>query len=324
MAVQCELCPRYCVLTEGQSGECRIRVNLKEELIALTYSRPCALHTDPVEKKPLFHFLPGSKILSLATAGCTLHCKNCQNWEISQSNPEVVEAYVLSPREVVETALRESLPSIAYTYTDPVAFYEYALDTCIEAENKGLKNVLVTAAYANAAPFKNLLKYTDAANIDLKAFSERFYKEVCRGSLKPVLDNLVLARDAGIHVEVTNLLIPQMNDTEDEIKALSRWIKENLGMDTPLHFSRFFPRYQMQHLPPTPSATLLKAREIAQAEGIRYVYIGNLYENPQEITFCPFCRKELIVRIGYVILLNHLSSKGVCPQCNHPIGGVWN
>ena len=323
MAVQCELCPRYCVLNEGQRGECGIRVNLNDELVALTYSRPCTLHTDPIEKKPLFHFLPGSKIFSLATAGCTLHCKNCQNWEISQTRPEEVEAYVLSPGEAAEAALREELPSIAYTYTDPAAYYEYALDTCIEARKRGLRNVLVTAAWVNPVPFKNLLQYTDAANIDLKAFSDRFYREVCRGSLKPVLENLLLARKAGIHLEVTNLLLPGMNDTDEEIKGLSRWIRENLGVDTPLHFSRFFPRYQMQYLPPTPSETLLRAREIALSEGMRYVYIGNFHENPQEITACPFCGKELIVRSGYVILENHLSSNGFCPKCNQRIAGVW-
>lgn len=322
MAVQCELCPKYCVISKGQSGECRIRVNLDDRLAAVTYSYPCAIHVDPIEKKPLFHFLPGTRILSLATAGCNLHCKNCQNWEISQANPESVEAFHLPPEDIGRMARSYNVPSVAYTYTEPLVYYEYSLDLSINARREGIKNVLVTAGYLNTEPLKKIYKYTDAANIDLKALSDSFYRDVCGGSLKPVLESLVLAKSMGVHVEVTNLVIPTLNDSEKDLKNLSSWIFANLGAETPLHFSRFYPQYRMQHLPPTSSETLLRARATAYEAGLHYVYLGNLPYTEGENTYCPGCKKILISRGGYQILLNNVED-GRCASCKKEIYGVW-
>ncbi|MBN2143142.1 MAG: AmmeMemoRadiSam system radical SAM enzyme [Candidatus Aureabacteria bacterium] len=323
MLVQCELCPKGCIILPGHRGECRIRINLDGKLTAVTYGYPCSLHVDPVEKKPLFHFFPGSRILSLATVGCNLHCKFCQNWEISQADPENVEAFYLPPESLPKTASSYDCRLIAYTYTDPVAFYEYTLDSCRASKKAGIKNVLVTAGYLNTPPLKELYAFSDAANIDLKAYSDSFYQQICGGSLKPVLNALVLAKEMGVWLEVTNLIIPTLNDSDKDIQALCQWMKTNLGKDTPLHFSRFFPMYLMQNLPPTPSRTLEKAFQIAKSVGLDYVYIGNLSTKNGENTFCPNCRKKLIQRDRYVILENNLE-KGQCPGCQTKIPGVWS
>jgi len=322
MALQCALCPKGCILNPGESGNCRIRINLDDRLLAVTYAHPCSVHIDPVEKKPLFHFLPGTTILSLATVGCNLHCKNCQNWEISQCNPEDSRSYHIPPEQVVELAERYRTPSIAYTYTEPVAYYEYTLDCCIRARERGIFNVLVTAAYINPGPWRELCRWTDAANIDLKAFSDRFYREVCDGTLQPVLDALVTAREMGVCVEVTNLVIPTLNDSDEDFRNLSRWIVREMGPDTPLHFSRFFPHYRMRHLPPTPLDTLTRARSIAMAEGLTFVYIGNVLTRDAENTVCPGCGRVLVRRRGYTILENHLTT-GRCPFCGRRIYGKW-
>ncbi|MHC4165024.1 MAG: AmmeMemoRadiSam system radical SAM enzyme, partial [Planctomycetota bacterium] len=253
MKVQCELCPKSCVIAPGQSGECRIRVNVDGKLLAVTYGYPCSVHIDPVEKKPLCHFLPGTKIFSIATVGCNLHCINCQNWEISQENPENVTARELPPRQIPGLARHYGCASVAYTYTDPTVFYEYTLETCIRTHEEGLRNALVTAAYINTKPLKELCRYVDAANVDLKAFSDAFYRDVCGGTLQPVLNALVTMRAEGVLVEVTNLVIPTLNDGDGQIRDLCRWVVENLGRETPLHFSRFFPRYKLKRLPPTPA-----------------------------------------------------------------------
>lgn len=323
MQVQCELCPKACVIAPGQSGECRIRVNLDGKLVAVTYGHPCSVHVDPVEKKPLFHFLPGTDILSVATVGCNLHCKNCQNWEISQQNPEdAPPAHRVLPEEVAPLARRMGCRSVAYTYSDPVVFYEYTLDCCREAHEAGLANVLVTAGYINRKPMERLCAYVDAANIDLKAYSDAFYRDVCDATLKPVLDTLVLTRSLGVLVEVTNLLIPTLNDTDDMIRDLCRWVASNLGRETPIHFSRFFPRYRMRALPPTPARTLDRAREIALAEGLHFVYVGNVLRPGGGDTRCPSCGRLLIERRGYRILRNDLE-RGRCPGCATEIHGRW-
>ena len=322
MPVQCELCPKTCVLEPGQSGECRIRANIDGRLLALTYGFPCSIHVDPMEKKPLFHFLPGSRILSLATVGCNLHCKNCQNWEISQENPENVSAMEVPPAQVAALARKHNCPSVAYTYTDPVVYYEYALDTCVAARAAGLKNVLVTAGYVNPKPWQELCQHVDAANIDLKAYSDKFYREVCAGTLAPVLAALVAAKKLGVEVEVTNLLIPTLNDADDMIRDLCRWVAKDMGPETPLHFSRFHPEYNLAHLPPTPAATLDRAKAIALAEGLRFVYIGNLERPDGESTFCPKCRRLLVERERYTIKQNRLSM-GKCPDCGTEVYGVW-
>lgn len=322
MLVQCELCPKACLIKPGQSGECRVRVNLDGTLRSVVYGYPCSVHLDPVEKKPLYHFLPGTAILSIATVGCNLHCRNCQNWEISQTNPEDSRAYPLPPETLIEETHRRKIPSIAYTYTDPIVYYEYTLDSARLAKAKQIRTVLVTAGYINIPPWKKLLEYTDAANIDLKSMSDAFYRDICSATLPPVLDALVTAKSMGVWVEVTNLIIPTLNDSEEELKKLVRWIHANLGADTPLHFSRFFPRHQLRNLPPTPESTLETARRIAKAEGLKHVYIGNLVSPEGMNTYCEHCHSELITRRGYVIVKNRLQ-EGRCPDCLHSVAGVW-
>jgi len=322
LTVQCELCPKQCLIEPGQSGECRVRINIDGVLRSVVYGYPCSIHIDPMEKKPLFHFLPGTKIFSLATVGCNLHCKNCQNWEISQANPEDSRALVCPPEKLVELTKQYHCLSLAYTYTDPIVFYEYTYDTAKLAKSAGLHNVLVTAAYINEEPWKRLLKYVDAANIDLKGISDDFYVRVCSGTLKPVQDALVAAKASGILVEVTNLIIPTLNDKPEQIRNLARWVKVNLGGDTPMHFSRFFPKYKMRHLPPTSLKTLDIAREIAMSEGLNFVYIGNIRSERGQNTYCPSCNNILIERSGYTILQNRLK-QGCCPDCSKEIYGVW-
>jgi pyruvate formate lyase activating enzyme len=311
-----------CLIEPGQSGECRVRVNVDGVLRTVVYGFPCSMHVDPVEKKPLFHFLPGTGILSLATVGCNLHCKNCQNWEISQANPEESQAVNCPPKKLVALAVENRCLSIAYTYTDPIVYYEYTYDSAKLAREKGIRNVLVTAGYVNAEPWKRLLEFIDAANIDLKGMTEDFYRRVCSATLKPVQNALVLAKAAGILLEVTNLLIPTLNDKPEQIGRLVRWIRANLGAVTPLHFSRFFPRYEMRHLPPTSPKTLDLAREIAAAEGLKYVYIGNIASKQGQNTYCPGCKGLLIDRVGYTVRQNRLK-QGNCPDCNTQIYGVW-
>ena len=324
MKVQCELCPKLCLIQPGQSGECRVRINIDGVLRTVVYGYPCSIHIDPIEKKPLFHFLPSSSILSIATVGCNLHCKNCQNWEISQANPEEgnVPAYNCPPERLVAEADKHQCPSIAYTYTDPIVYYEYTYDSAKLAHEAGIRNVLVTAAYVNEEPWKKLLQHIDAANIDLKAMTEDFYREVCSATLKPVLNALILARASEILVEVTNLVIPTLNDDPEQMRELARWIKMNLGADTPLHFSGFYPRYQMRNLPATSLRTLEKARKIAMSEGLNYVYIGNIASKEGQNTYCPGCKRLLIERSGYTILQNRLR-QGRCPDCSKEIYGVW-
>ncbi len=322
MTIQCELCPKRCMIEPGQSGECRVRINIDGVLRTVVYGFPCSIHIDPVEKKPLFHFLPSSKILSVATVGCNLHCRNCQNWEISQANPEDSRAVLCPPERLVELARYYRCLSLAYTYTDPIIFYEYTYDTAKLAREAGLRSVLVTAGYINEEPWKQLLKYVDAANIDLKGISDDFYIRVCSGTLKPVQQALVLAKESGILLEVTNLIIPTLNDKPEQIRKLSRWVKANLGSETPLHFSRFFPRYKMRNLPPTSLKTLDMAREIAISCGLDYVYIGNIRSKTGQNTYCPGCKGLLIERSGYTILQNRLKD-GRCPDCGREIYGVW-
>lgn len=322
MTIQCELCPKMCLIEPGQSGECRVRINIDGVLRTVVYGYPCSINIDPIEKKPLFHFLPGTGILSIATVGCNLHCLNCQNWEISQANPEDSRAVLCPPQKIVDLAKQNRCPSIAYTYTDPIVYFEYTYDSSKLARDKGIRNVLVTAGYINAAPWKKLLEYVDAANIDLKFISDDLYRRICSGTLKPIQNALVLAKASGVLVEVTNLVIPTLNDKPEQIRELARWIRANLGSDTPLHFSGFYPQYKMKHLPSTSLQTLETAREIAISEGLDYVYIGNVRSKEGENTYCPGCKNLLIERKGYTILQNRLK-KGCCPDCNKEIYGVW-
>jgi pyruvate formate lyase activating enzyme len=322
MIIRCDLCPKRCMIEPGQSGECRVRVNLDDRLLAVSYGHPCTVHVDPIEKKPLFHFLPGTSSLSLATVGCNLHCKNCQNWEISQQNPEEVAASPLPPDKVPQLAVEHGCASVSYTYTDPVVYYEYASDSSIYARQAGLRNALVTAGYINEQPWRELCRKVDAVRIDLKALSDTFYQEICGATLQPVLDSLVIARTLGLHIEVINLLIPTLNDSDQEIADLCRWLVTHLGREIPLHFSRFFPNYQMKNLPPTPAATLLRARQIARDSGLFYVYLGNILIADGENTYCPQCGRLVVERRAYKVLQNHID-KGGCRYCQQQIYGVW-
>ena len=317
------MCPKQCVIEPGQSGDCRIRVNLGGKLAAVTYGHPCSAHVDPVEKKPLFHFLPGTPILSIATVGCNLHCKNCQNWEISQENPENVLAEEAPPDAIVQAAQERRCPSIAYTYTEPLVYYEYTLDTSIKAREAGIKNALVTAGYINKEPLEKLCRYTDAATVDIKCIRDDFYRDICSGTVKPVQNALVTMKTLGLHVEVSNLVIPTLNDSDADLQNLCRWVAESMGKETPFHFLQFFPRYRMTNLPPTPAETLERARDIAKSEGLHFVYIGNLLLKDGENTFCPQCKKLLVERRGHMVLQNNVR-EGRCPECKTKIYGVWS
>ena len=275
--VQCLLCPHRCRIKEGGRGLCRSRECRDGKLYALSYGRPCALADDPVEKKPLYHFLPGTRCLSLSCSGCNLSCRWCQNSDISQVSPEEAENTVLSPEEVVSVCLRRGLPSIAYTYTEPFTWWEYMYDIAVLVHGNGLKNLLVSAGYVEKEPLEELIPYLDAANIDIKAMDDSFYRKYCGATLKPVLENILTMHAAGVHVEITNLLVTGLNDTTEQVGNLCRWMMENGLREVPLHLSRFFPRYRFRDASPTPKPALLKAQEIALATGIKNVYLGNVF-----------------------------------------------
>ena len=274
--VQCRLCPHHCRIKEGGRGICRSRECRDGKLFALSYGRPCALAVDPVEKKPLNRFMPGTFCLSLSCTGCNLSCRWCQNSDISQVAPEDVDHYLVSPEEVVDLCLKRGLPSLAYTYTEPFTWWEYMYDIAVLAHEKGLKNILVSAGFVEEEPLRELLPYLDAANVDIKALDDAFYRKYCGAALSPVLENILAMKKAGVHVEVTNLLIPGLNDSEEQVGRLCDWMTGNGLEDVPLHLSRFFPRYKMTGPGPTPRNTLLTARELALSKGIRNVYLGNV------------------------------------------------
>ena len=321
--VVCELCPRYCVIPENGAGDCRVRVNLKGKLISTVYGRPSAVHIDPMEKKPLYHFLPTTSIFSIATAGCNLHCLNCQNWQLSQQGGEAMDQiYKASPEIVVNTTLKENCQSIAYTYSEPIVFYEYVMDTAALAQEKGIKNVLVTAGYINKKPLIELCKVLDATNTDLKAFDDKFYRHNCSGTLKPVLEALVTFKEQNVWLEMTNLLIPGLNDDLSQVRRMAKWIVSELGDETPLHLSRFHPMYRMQNLPPTPAETIDKVYQECRAAGMKYVYVGNMYGHKASSTFCPRDGTLLLEREGFKVLQNNLLD-GHCPVCHDKISGVW-
>jgi pyruvate formate lyase activating enzyme len=320
--VQCHLCPWRCVLEPGERGRCRVKENRRGKLITLVYGLTCSIHSDPIEKKPLFHFLPKSFALSIATAGCNLRCIFCQNWQISQRPPEKTQNIWLPPEEVVKIAKKQKCKSIAYTYSEPNIFYEYVLETAKLAHQEGIKNVMVTAGYINPEPLRELCKYIDGANIDYKG-PHSFYKEYCSATLEPIREAIKIYQEEGVHIEITNLIIPTKNDHPDTIKKMCEWIKNNLGTDVPIHFSRFWPMYKLKNLPPTPIKTLEKARNIALNMGLKYVYIGNIRGHLGENTYCPKCKKLLIQRFGYHISQINLEN-GRCKFCKEPIKGVWD
>jgi pyruvate formate lyase activating enzyme len=320
--IKCKLCPRECVVDESERGYCGVRENRGGTYYTLVHSRVCTAHVDPIEKKPLFHFYPGTMAFSVATAGCNVNCKMCQNWEISQVRPEQVRSTYVPPRKLALLAKQSRCPSIAYTYSEPVVFYEYVMDAADAAHALGVRSVVISGGYIQRDPLLKWCQAVDAVKVDLKAFSEKFYKEVVNGELKPVLDALVTIRRQGTWTEIVYLVIPTLNDGDAEFKALSRWIKSNLGPDVPVHFTRFHPQYLLTNLPPTSIATLERAKSIADAEGLHYVYIGNVPGHPAESTYCPKCGRVVVERLGFTIASLHLR-KGRCEYCQQVIPGVW-
>jgi len=321
--LKCQLCPNDCKLKPGEESECRTRMNIEDKLYCYAYGNPCAINVDPIEKKPLYHFYPTSKAYSIATAGCNLACLNCQNWEISQTSPKKTRNYDLPPEKVVEEAIQNKCKSIAYTYSDPVAFWEYTYDTAKLARQEGIKNVLVSAGYIYEKPLREWCKYIDAANIDLKSFSDEIYEMLNAGTLEPVLNTLKILKEENVWLEITNLIVPDWTDDMDMIKQMCDWLAENNMNNVPLHFSRFHPQYKLANLPATPSSVLNKARDIAVAAGINHVYIGNVPGTNATNTYCPECKELLIERKGYYIITNKIKN-GNCEFCQEAISGLWN
>jgi pyruvate formate lyase activating enzyme len=320
--ILCELCPRQCRVPRGKRGFCGARENRSGKYYSLVYGNPCALNLDPIEKKPLFHVLPSTSSLSIATVGCNFQCKFCQNWEISQASPEDVYSYDVPPEMVVRKAREMRAHSVAYTYTEPTIFYEYMFDTCRLVKNAGILNVMHSNGFINRTPLENLSKELDAANIDLKGFTEDFYRELCNGYLPPVLETLKTLRREKVHIEITYLLIPTKNDDMSGVNEMCLWVKKELGAGTPVHFSRFYPLYKLKSLPPTPVSTLEKARAVASAAGLEYVYIGNVPGHESENTFCSRCRKMIIQRTGYMVGEINIKREK-CRYCGNPIPGIW-
>ena len=319
--VQCSLCPTQCVLSAGEWGLCKARKNIRGKLYSMVYGKIATVHVDPIEKKPFFHVLPGSKAFSIASTGCNLHCLFCQNWEISQAFPGDVPNQAATPDEIVTQALASGARSIAFTYNEPVINYEFVLDTAKLAKARGLKTVVVSSGYIEEKPLKELLKYIDAYKVDLKAFNENFYHKLTGGRLASVLQTLKIIRQSGVWLEIVTLLIPGENDSEEELRAMARWIKQNLGDSVPLHFSRFFPQHKLQNLPPTPPETVIRARQIAMEEGLKFVYTGNIANPEGEATYCPGSKEKAIIRQGYFIIANNLKN-GACPD-GEKIPGIW-
>ena len=321
--IRCQICPNECTLKEGELSDCHNRRVYDGKLYTIAYGNPCAIHIDPIEKKPLYHFKPGSAAFSIATAGCNLACLNCQNWTISQSSPEETQNYDLMPDKVVEQALKYECDSIAYTYSEPITYYEYTFDSGRLAHEAGISNVLVSAGYIHTEPLLQLCQVIDAANIDLKSLDDSIYLKLNAGKLEPVLNTLKTLKEEGVWLEITNLIVPSWTDDLDMIKRICGWLSENGFSDTPLHFSRFHPQYKLQKLPVTPVQTLQSAKDLAISEGIDYVYIGNVPGNDSAHTYCPNCQQMLVERSGYHIMNNHIQNNS-CPNCSTPVPGVWN
>lgn len=322
--VQCDVCPRACKLRDGQAGLCFVRGRKGEEIVLTTYGRSSGFCVDPIEKKPLNHFLPGTGVLSFGTAGCNLACRFCQNWDISKSRETDTLADSASPETIAMAAEALGARSVAFTYNDPVIFLEYAIDVAKACHERGIKTVAVTAGYVCEEPRRELFAHVDAANVDLKAFTDDFYLRLSGGHLRPVLDTLEhLAHDTDVWLEITTLLIPGSNDSDAEIDAMTRWIVENLGPDVPIHFTAFHPDFKMLDVAPTPPATLRRARAIAKRNGVRHVYTGNVHDPEGGSTFCHACGQLLIGRDQYVLGSYRVTGEGCCESCGTRVAGVF-
>ena len=327
--VQCTLCPNECLLEPEDRSRCRNRVNKDGTLYTMAYANPCSANpNDPIEKKPLYHFLPATRAFSIATSGCSYRCLNCQNWTISQSKPEETvdprrDNLPAAPADIVRYAASAGCASIAYTYSEPTVFFEYMVDTATLAKQRNIKNVWVTCGYINEKPLQQLCDVIDAANVDLKSFSDAVYRKLNSGKLQPVLDTLTTLKDRGVWFEVTNLVVPTYTDDLDMIRRMCDWLVDHIGPDYPLHFSRFHPQHKLSKLPPTPVDTLRRAGQVARDAGLRYVYIGNVPGEPDSgTTFCPECKRPIIVRLGYHVRTMDVIN-GACRHCQTPIAGVW-
>lgn len=323
--IQCDVCPRFCKLHEGQQGLCFVRANQNDQIVLTTYGRSSGYCVDPIEKKPLNHFLPGTPVLSFGTAGCNLACKFCQNWDMSKAREMDVLADE-APPEVIALAAKElGCSSVAYTYNDPVIFLEYAVDVAKACRQQGIKSVAVTAGYITEAPRRLFFQHMDAANVDLKAFTDEYYYKLCGGHLQNILDTLMyIKHETDCWLETTTLLIPGKNDSDDELKRMTEWVVEHLGPDVPMHFSAFHPDWKMMDVPPTPPSTLTRAREIALANGVRYAYTGNVHDKAGESTYCHQCGKRVIGRDWYVLSDWHLTDDGHCEFCGAQCSGVFH
>lgn len=322
--MQCDLCPRLCKLNDGQRGFCYVRKREGQQMTLTTYGRSSGFCVDPIEKKPLNHFYPGSAVLSFGTAGCNLGCKFCQNWDISKSREMDTLVGEATPLQIAQVAAQEGCKSVAFTYNDPVIFAEYAIDTAKACRDAGIKTVAVTAGYIEAVARADFFRYIDAANVDLKAFEETFYKKICYGKLAPVLETLrYLKHETDVWFELTTLLIPDANDQDDVLKRQAAWILTNLGPEVPLHFTAFHPDFKMRDRPRTPAQTLLRARKIAQSEGLQHVYVGNVHHREASSTYCTNCQELLIERDWYQMGTYRVDGAGKCQQCGHILAGRY-
>ncbi len=320
--VKCLLCAQGCIIGKNEKGRCRVRMNVNGKLKSLVYGRPIAIHTDPIEKKPFYHFLPGSEAYSLATSGCPLSCQFCQNWEISQSQPEDMRAEYIPPEKIASAALSQKVPTVAFTYNEPTVFIEYLTDIARAAKKKNIRSVLISCGFMNEEPLKEMCGVLDAIKIDLKGFSEDFYHKVCSAELKPVLRSIKQVSNSKVHLEIVNLVVPTLNDSDKMLNNLTDWIIGEVGPDVPVHFTRFHPDYKLLNLPPTPVETLEHARETAMSKGIHYAYVGNVPGSPGNNTYCPGCGKIVIKRSGMFTTEIHLKN-GKCEYCGRTIAGIW-
>lgn len=320
--IKCLICPNECTLKEGELSVCHNRIARDGKLYTMAYGNPCTVHMDPVEKKPLLHFLPGSLTFSIATAGCNFACLNCQNWEISQTSPTKTRNFSANPETVVNQAIREQCKSIAYTYSEPITFFEYMIDTATLAKSRGVRNIMVSNGYINQEPLLELCKVIDAANIDLKTFDPVTHLKLTAGNLKPVLETLKTFKDQGVWLEITNLIIPDWTDNFDQITKMCDWLSKEGFTDYPLHFSRFHPQHKLTRLPATPLQALTRAKDIAMKAGLKFVYIGNVPGIGGEDTYCPNCKVLLVKRKGFEIEQNLIASNR-CPKCQTTVAGRW-
>jgi pyruvate formate lyase activating enzyme len=320
--VECQLCPHQCRVADRERGTCGVRENRGGTYLALSYARPCAIHLDPIEKKPFYHVLPGKTALSVGAPGCNIQCKFCQNWEISQVRPEQVKTFTRSPDQIVRLAKRRGAPTIAATYSEPVVWSEYVHDIGVAAKRAKLRMLMVSNGFIQRRPMSDLLGVLSAVKIDLKAYTDTFYRKQCGGQLRPVLDTLRLLAKRKVWTEIVVLVIPGLNDSDKEARALARFVRKDLGSSVPVHFTRFHPSYRLQNVPSTPVQTLTRVRRAAMSEGLKFVYVGNVPGHPGNHTYCPGCKKIVIRRVGMATVKNDLIG-GKCPSCKRAIPGVW-